>query len=259
MLLAVYGLALLTRRLLRALITWNDPFSVARMWALPLLMIGWVTASVLWRPGTVPDQPWASRRLVPVVLPGLILVAVWAAAWLTARAGMRGAGKIASSAVAVLCVGALLLPTALTTFGVGVSPTGRAQPRSPAAGLALQRTGQGEITAVNKLCAAIGPGASVVIVDPRVGNGFTQLIRGGCDTPTARMDRPTPLSLQQVMVGIRQAGRRPVLLGSSQAQVAPFGVSREVINLTTRQDAHELTRPPTATWPIRYTIWMAEP
>jgi hypothetical protein len=73
------------------------------------------------------------------------------------------------------------------------------------------------------------------------------------------MDRVTPLSLQQVMSGVRQVGRRPVLLGSSRAQVAPFGVSREVVNLTTRQDAHELTRPPTATWPIRYTIWMAEP
>jgi hypothetical protein len=257
-LLAVFGLALLTRRLLRALITWNDPFSVARMWTLPLLMIGWVTAIVLWRPGTVPDQPWASRRLVPVVLPGLILVAVWAAAWLTARAGTRGAGRIASSVVAVLCLGALLLPTALTTFGVGVSPTGRVQQRS-AAGLAFQRTGQGEITAVQNLCAAIGSGASVVIVDPRVGNGFTQLIRGGCDTPTARMDRATPLSVQQVMIGIRQAGRRPVLLGSSQAQVAPFGPPREVVNLTTKQDAHALTRPPTATWPIRYTIWMSVP
>ena len=53
---------------------------------------------------------------------------------------------------------------------------------------------------------ALALGASVVIVDPRVGNGFTQLIRGGCDTPTARMDRPTPLSVQQVMAGIRQAG-----------------------------------------------------
>jgi hypothetical protein len=98
-----------------------------------------------------------------------------------------------------------------------------------------------------------------VIVDPRVGDGFTQLIRGGCNIPTARMDRPTPLSVQQVMVGIRQARRRPVLLGSRQDQVAPFGVAREVVNLTTSQDAHDLTRPPTATWPIRYTIWMATP
>ena len=258
-LLGVFGLAMLTRRLLRALLTWDDPYSTARIWALPLLMIGWVTVSVLWRPGTVPDQPWASRRLVPVVLPGLILAAVWAAAWLTGRAGLRGAGKIASSAVAVLCVVAVLLPTALTTFGVGVSPTGGTEPRSAAGGLAFQRTGQGEITAVNHLCAAIGPGASVVIVDPRVANGFAQLIRGGCDTPVARIDRATPLSLGQVLVGIRQAGRRPVLLGSDRAEVAPFGVSREVVNLATRQDAHELTRPPTTTWPIRYTVWMAEP
>jgi hypothetical protein len=258
-LLAVFGLALLTRRLLRALITWNDPFSTARIWALPLLMIGWVTASVLWRPGTLPDQPWASRRLVPVVLPGLILLAVWAAAWLTGRAGGRGAGRLASSAVAVLCVVALLLPTALTTFGVGVAPTARDEPRSAATGLAFERTGQGEVAAVSKLCAAIGPGASVVIVDPRVGNGFTQLIRGGCDTPTARVNRPTLLSVQQVVAGIRQAGRRAVLLGSGQAEVARYGVSpREVVNLATTQDAHVLTRPPTMTWPIRYTIWMSQ-
>jgi hypothetical protein len=193
------------------------------------------------------------------VLPGLILLAVWAAAWLTARTGARGAGRIASSVVAVLCLGALLLPTALTTFGVGVSPAGRAEPRSAAGGLAFQRTGQGEITAAKKLCNAIGPSASVVIVDQRVGNGFAQLIRGECDTPTARMARATPLSVQQLMVGIRQARRRPVVLGSAQSQVAAFGASREVVNLVTRQDAHTLTRPPTATWPIRYTIWMSQP
>ena len=34
------------------------------------------------RPAIVPDQPWASRRLVPAVLPGLILLAIWAARWL---------------------------------------------------------------------------------------------------------------------------------------------------------------------------------
>jgi hypothetical protein len=259
-LLGVCGLALLARRLLGALITGHDPFSAARIWVLPLLMIGWVTASVLWRPGTVPDQPWASRRLVPVVLPGLILVAVWAAAWLTGRAGERGAGKAASSAVAVLCVGALLLPTTLTTFGVGVASSEGTQPKSAGAGLAFERTGQGELAAVDKLCTAIGPGASVVIVDSRVGNGFTQLIRGGCGTPTARMNRPGPLSVQQVMAGIRRAGRRPVLLGSGQAELARFGMPpRQVVNLVTRQDAHELTRPPATTWPIRYAIWVAQP
>ncbi len=260
LLLGVFGLAMLARRVLRALITWSDRDGVARIWALPLLMVGWGTVTVLWRPGTVPDQPWASRQLVPVVLPGLILAAVWTAAWLTGRAGVRGAGKGTSSAVAALSVVALLLPTALTTFGVGVTSSGGSQPISPAAGLAFQRTGRGELTAVDKLCAAIGADASVVIVDARIANGFSQVIRGGCGVPTARVSRPSPFGLQPVLAGIQRAGRRAVLLGANQAQVGAYGaVPSEILNLATAQDAHELTRPPTETWRIRYTIWMAQP
>jgi len=259
-LLGAFGLAMLARRVLRALITWNDPDGAARIWALPLLIVGWVTVTVLWRPGTVPDQPWASRQLVPVVLPGLILAAVWAAAWLTGRAGVRGAGNVASSAVAVLSVGALLLPTALTTFGVGVTAPRGSEPISSAAGLAFQRTGAGQLAAVNQLCVAIGSGASVVIVDPRLGNRFTQLIRGACDTPTARVTRSNPFEVVPVLAGIQRARRRAVLLGATRAELAAYGgLPREIVNLTTRQDAHDLTRPPTTTWPDRYTIWMSQP
>ena len=45
-------------------------------WALPLMMFSWSIVVFLYRPGITPDQPWASRRLVPVVLPGFILFAV---------------------------------------------------------------------------------------------------------------------------------------------------------------------------------------
>ena len=61
LLLGVAGLALLTRRCLRALITWQDPTGMARAWALPLMIIGWGAVAVLWLPHTMPDQPWASR------------------------------------------------------------------------------------------------------------------------------------------------------------------------------------------------------
>jgi hypothetical protein len=260
LLLGVTGLALLARRVLRALLSWSDPDGSARLWALPLLMIGSVSLIVLWRPDTLPDQPWASRRLVPLVLPGLILAAVWAAAWLTGRAGLRGAGKTASTAVAALSVVALLLPTALTTFGVGVSSSGGSQPGPTATGLAFQRTGGGELAAVSRLCAAIGPGASVLIVDARVANSLSQLIRGECNTPTARLVRPSPFTAQAVITGIAQARRRAVLLGANQAQLAGYGgFPRKILSLSTTQDAHDLTRPPSTTWPIRYTIWMAQP
>ena len=94
--LATLGLALLVRRGLKSLLTWRDS-GAARIWALPLLITGWVVVSVLWRPGIIPDQPWASRRLVPMVLPGLILAAVWMAAWLKDRGHQLGASRVAGS------------------------------------------------------------------------------------------------------------------------------------------------------------------
>ena len=36
------------------------------------------------------------------------------------------------------------------------------------------------------------------------------------------------------------------------------GPAREVVNLLTTQEAHNLTSPPTRTWNIHYTVWMAE-
>jgi hypothetical protein len=256
-LLGVFGFALLTQRVLRSFFTWKDPTGTARLWALPLLIIGWITVTVLWRPGTVPDQPWASRRLVPVVIPGLILVAVWGAAWLTGRARARGAGKTASSAVAVFCLGALLLPTTLTTFGIGV--TSSAITKGDSKRLALQPIGLGQIDAVHSLCTTLGHDASVVIVDPRVASQFTQVIRGMCNLPVAAMDHPPPVSLQPVISSIVSAHRRPVLLGADAAELNLFGSSpRRILNLRTTQDAHELTRPPTTAWPIHYTIWMSQ-
>ena len=87
--LGAIGLALLARRCLRALLTRQDS-GAAWIWALPLMIISWVTVTVLWRPGIIPDQPWASRRLVPVVLPGLILAAIWASAWIKERGRKLG-------------------------------------------------------------------------------------------------------------------------------------------------------------------------
>jgi hypothetical protein len=259
-LLGTFGMAILGRRVVRSLATWHDPGGGARVWGLVLLTIGWVAVTVLWRPAVAPDQPWASRRLVTVVLPGLILVAVWTAAWLTSQARQRGASPLASAAVAAFCVGALLLPTALTTFGVGVTRSGSTTATPSSAGLALKQTSAGELSAVNRLCAAIGPSASVVILDQRTGDRFTQLIRGICDTPTARMIRPSPSAVQNVIAGILRARRHPVLIGGYRAELEGYGATpRQVLNLTTTQDAHELAQPPKTTWRVRYVVWMVTP
>ena len=253
------GLALLARRCLGALLTWRDN-GAAQVWGLPLMIIGWVTVTVLWRPGIIPDQPWASRRLVPVVLPGLILAAVWASAWIKERGRQLGAGRVAGSVVAVCCVIALLVPAAMSTFSFGTTKNGTGSARLTANGLAFKRTGAGEDKAVRQLCVSIGPNASVVIVDPLTADRFSQVIRAMCATPTARMDDPAPASVASVVAGIERAGRRPVLLAGQQSQLGGYGGSaQQVLNLLTTQDSHELTQPPTRTWLIYFVIWMSQP
>jgi hypothetical protein len=257
--LGTLGIALLARRALKSLITWRDS-GAARIWALPLMITGWVIVSVLWRPGIIPDQPWASRRLVPVVLPGLILAATWMAAWIKERGRLLGASRVAAAIVAVCCVIALLVPAAVTTFGVGTTRTASGSSRPTAHGLAFKRTGTGEQRAVRGLCSSIGPNASVVIVDSLTADRFSQVIRGMCATPTARIDSATPGEVSTVVAGIEHAGRRPILLAGSQSQLSAYGgEARKVLDLLTTQDAHELTKPPTRTWLIHFVIWMSNP
>jgi len=259
LLLGVVGLAMLALRCSRALLSWRDPAGAARTWALPLMIIGWGTLAVLWDPATVPDQPSASRRLVPVVLPGLIVVGVWVSSRLKARAEELGAGQVTAGAVATCCVLALAIPAGFTTLGVGVTSVSQGR-QLTSDGLAFHRTSGGEIGAVNALCSAIGTDASVVIVDRVVADGFSQVVRGMCDTPTGRMDGASAFAIQQVIGAIERNGRHPVLLGASRSQVTGFGgIPRVAVDLLTTQDQHLLTTPPTTTWPIRFTVWLAAP
>ncbi len=253
-LLGALGLAGLMRRGLRALLTWKDPDGTVRIWALPLMMALWVIITVLWRPAVSPDQPWASRRLVPFVLPALILGAIWASSWLKNRATQLDAGRMTAGAAACCCVLALAGPTAWTTFGVSLTP------RPTAHGMAFKRIGAGETTTVMKMCVEIGADGSVVILDQLTADRFAQVVRGICDMPTAVIDHPTATSVGTVVAGIRAAGRRPVLLAQNAAELTRYGgTPTEIVNLLTTQEAHLLNGPPGRTWGIHYTVWMSAP
>ncbi len=259
-LLGGFGAAVLLRRCLRALLAWRDDSGAALAWALPLAVTLAGAAAVLWQPLTVPDQPWASRRLVPVVLPGLILLAAWASGWLARRARDRGAGVATGGAIAAFCLVAVALPAASTSFGFGLSHSGVSGGLRPGAGgLAQHRVRPGEDAAVAGLCAALGRSSSVVIVDRRVAQLFTQVIRGVCGLPAAWLPQGArPPAVDAVLSGIFRAGRRPVVLGARPGEVAGYGgPPQRVLDLRTTQDPHELTRPPGAPWPARYVIWMA--
>ncbi len=262
-LLGAAGLAALARRSVSALLTWTDPAAEARSWALPLLIALWVIATVLWRPAISPEQPWAARRLVPFVLPGVILAAIWASAWLRDLAAQGGTGhsrqaRTTPSVVASCCAASLFIPATLTNLDL--SYTAGPGRHLSVQGMAFRRIGVGEPAAVDQLCAAIGPDTSAVILDSLTADRFAQVVRGLCDTPTAIVDHPARATLDQVLGGIVRAGRRPVLLAQDQALLAPYGGGpRPAVDLLTTQEPRDLTAPPTRTWPIQYTVWLSDP
>ena len=63
-----------------------------RVWVPAFLVFFGTTVAVLFKPSITPDHPWADRRFVPVVLPGVVLFAVAAAAMLVGRLRPAGHG-----------------------------------------------------------------------------------------------------------------------------------------------------------------------
>jgi len=249
-LLGAAGAAMLARRCLQGR---------APTWTLPLMVFAWIIVTVLYRPAITPTQPWASRRLVPGVLPGLILLAVWVVAWLTGWLLRNGYGRVIAGGLAAICAVALVLPPAITSFGLKAGSGGPGGVRLVAHGLAFKTTYAGEIAAVRRMCAALPPGSAVVIVDKKTTLRFSEVIRGMCGHPVAHMT-PQPGSVQQVVNGIRQAGRRPVLLAATRPVLTPYGGTiRRIMDLRTTRDSNLGTGAPSRPAHQTITLWMSEP
>ena len=250
-LLGTFAAAVLARRCLRGR---------APAWTLPLMVFGWTIVTVLYRPAIYPDQPWASRRLVPAVLPGLILLAVWGSGWLVSWVREHGQHRVICGALASFCGALLLVPPAVTTFGLGIRYGGPLGVRPVAHGLAVKRTYDGEIDAVNRLCAAIPPDSSVVIIGKRASHQMPQVIRGMCGDPVAVVAYPQVSSMKEVVRGIEQAGRRPVVLARTPAELAPYGgTATQIMALRTMMDPHTLAVPPRKTTGWNPNLWMTDP
>ncbi|MEV6861465.1 hypothetical protein AB0M44_10735 [Streptosporangium subroseum] len=235
--LATLAAAILTRRLVR-----GGEFG----WLLPLAIIGWTTFTTLYRPAITPDQPWASRRLVPIVIPGLILLAVWGLRWARDKARRSGYGLIPQKGIVAFGAVLLLIPTALTSGGT-----------------AFTQIERGERAAVEGMCAALPARASVLIVERVTGDRLTQVVRGTCGVPTARafIPRKSDVSLRptvnRLIERIRTTGRVPVLLAAKAGQLSAYGRPVQIMALSTRQDERSLVDPPNGTWSLGVNVWMA--
>ncbi|TDD64578.1 hypothetical protein E1293_41360 [Actinomadura darangshiensis] len=234
LLFATLGAALLVRRLLRG----RSP-----EWLLPYAMVVWTTTQVLIRPGITPDHPWASRRLIGLVIPGLLLFTVFASAWAVKRVRRLGYGPKVVRGGTIAGVALMLVPVLITSGGYLVT-----------------RTEQHEAAAVDGMCDALRPRSSVVVIEQSTADRFLQVLRGECGLPAARTTgKATRGDVERVAGRVAAAGRHPVVMAAKREQVAPYGTPRRVLYLRTRQDGRTLTEPPGGTWGLSMEVWIAEP
>jgi hypothetical protein len=216
-----------------------------------------------------------------VVLPGLLLLALWVSSRLTSRASVVGASRAAVVLVGACCVLALVIPPLVTTLNPGVaahpsvgrysSGVSKFVSRVRLRGVGVDATYRGSLSAASALCAAIGPSASVLFVDSSTATTFAPVIRGLCGQPAALVvlgasgssgasSASAAAELGQAVNAIEQVGRRPVLLGPTQSSVSLLGVAvHQVVSLQTPGDAEVLNAAPGGTWPATYSLWLAAP
>jgi hypothetical protein len=241
LLLALAGAVLLAHRAGRVLC--EEPVPA---WLGPWLVAVGATVLTLYRPGITPDHPWADRRLVPVVLPAIVLLATGVVAHVVRRARRRWPVGLLVLA-AVVGPAALLVPPALAS-----------------ASFVAPRTERGEVAAVARACAAFQPGEVAVLLDSRAANEWTQVLRGTCSVPSLVLKVPRGQSvpaetLARVVRSISAAGRRPVLVSAeSPAPLVAVGASpRQVVHLRTREDQRLLERRPDGLAPLDVDLWIA--
>lgn len=122
------------------------------------------------RPSIIPDHPWASRRFVPAVFPGL---AAMATVSIGAILGLQFLDRV-SRRVAAFGVAALLIVTALA-ISWPVRET---------------REQFGYFDAVESLCDELGDDA-VVVTGP-LANRLPMTVRSFCDLPVVYFGTPAP-------------------------------------------------------------------
>ncbi|MFV2198937.1 hypothetical protein [Nocardiopsis sp. LOL_012] len=238
---ASFGLAMVVRRIVQRR---------APEWVLPVMLLVWTVGTTLLRPAITPDHPWASRRLIALVIPAFILFAVWFAARLTryCDTAVEGAGPLQRSLPAVAAAtaaAAMLVPTTVTS----------------ANGIMGYRQDIGTVEATRSLCAHLPDNGSVVVVDSGMAGNYLPLFRNVCGLPTASMDDPTPPDVERVVAEINGRGRDAVLAasdwtliqdlaGDAAEPVRPFHVIADM-------DPSTLMKPPTGSWTFTGSVWVA--
>jgi hypothetical protein len=225
-----------------------------REWMLPLFVFLGTAGLDLFRPSITPDHPWADRRFVPVVLPGVMLLAVaairFAVRWLDQKvARVRSWHPESLAALQTVVVVALAAIVLVPTY-VGSRHVIKTQ------------TEAGEVDLVHSVCAQVQPHDVVLMFGGRGETEWPGTMRIMCGVPTAYLaDASDPAALAQVAASVKAAGGRVRVLVSSDADrsAVPGNVdwpSTPTATLNTDEVGHTLVTRPDKTSFLPFQMWL---
>ena len=167
-----------------------------------LVMALSLSALYLWAPFITPDQVWAMRRYVPVVVPGLIVAAMAAlrATWTWGITSIAGR-VVVRAGVIVAVAAALVLPWLVTR------PVSDLREEAPQA------------AQVHALCAAVPPDGAVLVVDESLRWGYLQTIRSYCEVPTLALVGASPRQVGDAARAVSAHGRTLYVVASNPSQL----------------------------------------
>jgi hypothetical protein len=179
---AVLGYAWMLVRLLR-----ERRYDVAGVLALGLSM----SSLYLWNSEIAPDQPWAMRRYVPVVLPLVVLAAAF---------GLRELWRVRRRRLVLRPLVAAAVVFGLVFTAVTTHPMRHVREEYP------------QLTQLHALCAGIGSDGAVLMLDDDVVFGYGQSVRSFCNVPTIGLIDATPDQIRAVNTAVHAHGRHLFVL-----------------------------------------------
>jgi NHL repeat len=154
-------------------------------------------------PNIYPDQVWAMRRYLPVVIPGLLVSAGYLLHLLWRQ---RNADPVhrAGGYVAIGLTALLVAWPAVVTHPMWAV-----------------RTGVPQLAQVEAVCDRIGDDAAVVALGTSAIGSYTQTMRSFCEVPSQAMADPSPAQLAEVRANVEATGRTLYVI-SEEAQFVPY-------------------------------------
>lgn len=212
-----------------------------RWWAMVGVIVG-AAAVYLNKPAITPDQIWASRRMLPVIMPGVAVLGVIGLEWIENRKKLPW--KMSSTAVvSVLATLAIVGPMVVSASFLTV------------------RTHVPELAQMKTVCEKL-PGKSAVVWMGRAAEISVQPTRGLCGVPAAgtRMPISTRPALGKLAENIRKSGHVPIVGmvkggGAASRDETPNGLQL-VSAISTNEYQSTLERPPHRTVTGVSEVWL---